>query len=319
MQLEKLKETVAKVLPDVEAVLCYKAGFDPLHAVPLFLRKAEDIENIAWSPLCAQNLASYLPQLKKKKTGVVVKGCDSRAVVQFMQENLIHRENVVVIGIPCEGVVDVARIQEATGQKAIKQVIFDGKGNVSVTTVDGEKSFPISEVSPRKCRTCQYPTPVIYDYLIGEPISSNKPADSVYEDVAEIESLSLQERMEYWKKELDRCIRCYACRNACPMCVCQESCIVESRNPHWMSQKNTIDEKFMFHLIHALHLAGRCIECGECERACPMNIPVAKLKKKINKEMKQLFNYEPGVKAEEKPPMYTFDVEEVTIKEHKLT
>ena len=86
-----------------------------------------------------------------------------------------------------------------------------------------------------------------------------------------------------------------------------------------MSQKSSTDEKVMFHLIHALHLAGRCIECGECERACPMNIPVPKLKKKINKEMKQLFNYEPGVKVDEKPPMYIFDVDEVTIKEHKLT
>lgn len=310
---------MAKVLPEVEAVICYQQGFDPLHAIPLFLRKPEDVEKVTWSPLCAQNLASYLPQLKKKKMAVVVKGCDSRAIVQFMQENLILRENVIVIGIPCEGVVDVAKIQELTGQKAIKDVTFDGKGNVTVKTDGGEKTFSMAEVSARKCKTCQYPTPVVYDHLIGDPIKSDKPAESVYDDVAEIEAMSLSERLEYWKKEFSRCIRCYACRNACPMCVCQESCIVESRNPHWMSQKSSTDEKVMFHLIHALHLAGRCIECGECERACPMNIPVPKLKKKINKEMKQLFNYEPGVKVDEKPPMYIFDVDEVTIKEHKLT
>jgi Na+-translocating ferredoxin:NAD+ oxidoreductase RnfC subunit len=102
------------------------------------------------------------------------------------------------------------------------------------------------------------------------------------------------------------------------MCVCQDSCIAETRDPHWITQKASLDEKLMFHMIHALHLAGRCVECGECERVCPMEIPVAKLKKKINKEMKDLFDYTPGVNPEDKPPMYTFNVDEAKIKEHKL-
>jgi Na+-translocating ferredoxin:NAD+ oxidoreductase RnfC subunit len=75
----------------------------------------------------------------------------------------------------------------------------------------------------------------------------------------------------------------------------------------------------MFHMIHAIHLAGRCTECGECERACPMDIPLGKLKKKINMEMKELFDYVPGTKAEDKPPLYTFKVEEEKIEEHKLS
>ena len=53
----------------------------------------------------------------------------------------------------------------------------------------------------------------------------------------------------------------------------------------------------MFHMIHALHLAGRCTECGECERACPMNIPLGKLKKKINMDMLELFDYVAGRQA----------------------
>ena len=41
-------------------------------------------------------------------------------------------------------------------------------------------------------------------------------------------------------------------------------------------------------------------------------------KKKINAEMKELFNYETGVNPDDKPPMFTFNVDEVKIKEHKL-
>ena len=62
----------------------------------------------------------------------------------------------------------------------------------------------------------------------------------------------------------------------------------------------------MFHLIHALHLAGRCTECGECERACPMGIPLGLLKKKINKEMLDLFGYTAGIDPADKPPLFTF-------------
>jgi formate dehydrogenase (coenzyme F420) beta subunit len=320
MPSESLKEALSKVFSDSDTVICYRQGFDALHATPFFLTTPEQIDQAIWNPVCVHNLAGFLPSLKKtkKKVGIVVKGCDSRTIVQYMEEKLIDRDSVVVIGLPCTGVVSVSKVLEAIGHTPVESIDFDGD-RVVVHTKDGEKTLSLKEVCPDKCTTCRYPTPLVYDHLIGDPITSDVPPEKVYEDVEKIELLPLEERLAYWKKELDRCIRCYACRNACPMCVCRESCVVESRNPHWMSQKTTLDEKFMFHMIHAIHLAGRCVECGECERACPMDIPVAKLKKKINKEMKQLFNYEPGVNPAEKPPMYTFQVDEATIKERKIS
>jgi ferredoxin len=71
-------------------------------------------------------------------------------------------------------------------------------------------------------------------------------------------------------------------------------------------------------MIHGVHLAGRCTGCGECERVCPMEIPVAKIKKKIGMELKQLFDYIPGLNPDDIPPMYTFKVEEAKIEEHEL-
>jgi formate dehydrogenase (coenzyme F420) beta subunit len=315
--LEKLKEIISEALKDVDVVIAYKQGFDKLRATPCFITAPEQIDEIIWNPLCAQNLASYLPSLKKK-VGVLVKGCDSRTIVQYMQEGLIDRNKVVVIGVPCTGVISVRKVLEKINHQLIEDVTFRDKDTILVKTLSGETTISIADVSPDKCKTCLYPTPVLYDHLAGEPVQSDKSPGAVYKDVEEFENKPLEERKAYWEKELDRCIRCYACRNACPMCVCQDSCIAESREPHWISQRSNLTEKFMFHMIHALHLAGRCVECGECERACPMGIPVAMLKKKINADMKELFDYEPGVRVEDKPPMHTFSVEEKKIEEHKL-
>ncbi|MEA4855186.1 4Fe-4S dicluster domain-containing protein, partial [Solidesulfovibrio sp.] len=128
-------------------------------------------------------------------------------------------------------------------------------------------------------------------------------------------AMSVPERMAFWRYHMERCIRCYACRNACPMCVCRDHCIAQSREPHWLTQEDTATEKLFFQVVHAMHLAGRCTECGECQRACPMDIPVLALKKHLNRTIHDLFSYQAGVDPQAIPPLLQFKLEEDNIKE----
>ena len=59
---------------------------------------------------CKTNLARYLPK-RKEKTAIVAKGCDSRALVELIKENQIARDQLVIIGVPCEGLVDLEKLK----------------------------------------------------------------------------------------------------------------------------------------------------------------------------------------------------------------
>jgi L-lactate utilization protein LutB len=74
-----------------------------------------------------------------------------------------------------------------------------------------------------------------------------------------------------------------------------------------------IPEKFLFHFIHAMHLAGRCTECGECERVCPMEIPVTLMKEKLNKIMEEMLGYVAGLDPTAIPPLLTFNPSETGV------
>ena len=314
--LDELKRTMKEKLPELDVIIAWGQGFDPLHATPLFIRDADQVEQAVWNPLCVHNLATYLPWLKDKRVGVLVKGCDSRSVVQLLQEGLIDRDRLTVFGLPCSGVLDLSKVAERMPDDLglVREVDLQ-QDQVKITTAKRTHTLEKRDLLPTKCLVCQYPNPVIADHVFGEERHPADPEQGRYFDLEEMEERSLQERMEYWKQELDRCIRCYACRNACPLCVCQDHCIAQTRDPNWLRQEDTVREKLMFQMIHAMHLAGRCTECGECERACPMGIPVFTFKRQLNRELQELFGYQAGTDPTAVPPLMTFRVDEENIKD----
>ncbi|OHD65562.1 MAG: hypothetical protein A2176_03185 [Spirochaetes bacterium RBG_13_51_14] len=108
-----------------------------------------------------------------------------------------------------------------------------------------------------------------------------------------LEAMSREERWNFWLEEMSNCIKCYACRASCPMCYC-ERCTVDCNQPQWISVPAHALGSLEWHIMRAMHLAGRCVNCGDCTRACPVKIPLALLNQRIIADIVDNF----GEKAE---------------------
>ncbi len=315
--LEELKNIILQALPDLDMVMGWEQGYDALNATPLFIRKPEDVERLIIGPLCVHNLATYLPGLKDKKVGIVVKGCDSRAVIELLQEKLINKDNVTIFGLTCDGVISHNKVRSIIGDIGqIEKVEFD-TNSMNISAGKTDHTIKITDIKMNKCESCKYPNALLFDHFIGTPVDRDDTDQPDHKSVQEFEKLSLDERFAFWKQEMSRCIRCHACRNACSMCVCRNHCVAMTRDPHWLSQENATAENWMFQMIHVMHLTGRCVECGECERACPMDIPLMLLRQQMNKGVREVFDYEAGLDPQGKPPLLTFKIEEDNIPERE--
>jgi ferredoxin len=242
---------------------------------------------------------------------VVLKGCDSRSVISLLQEGIINRERLTILGLPCQGMIDIVKLQKRFNIDKVNRVELDEE-TIMVYTDIIEESFDMSELLYDKCLVCEYPNTLIYDEFIGEK-RQDPPVGETFAQVSKLERMSLEERTAFWEKEFARCIRCNACRNVCPLCYCQNQCLLNTRVPHWTKERVDAQSNRWYHLIRAFHLAGRCTECGECARVCPMRIPINLLPMKMNQELFELFGWRSGIKEDEKPPFMCFKLEEEKI------
>jgi ferredoxin len=162
----------------------------------------------------------------------------------------------------------------------------------------------IAEVLFDGCLACAQHNPIVCDVQMGEEIP-DEPAEEPYAHVRAMEEMSPDERWAWLERELSRCNLCFACRNACPLCYCNV-CFVDRTQPRWLNQTIEPEDKQFYQIMRTFHLAGRCVGCGACSRACPQEINIRLLLDKLRLDTAELYDYVAGVDAEAKPPLTTY-------------
>ncbi len=105
--------------------------------------------------------------------------------------------------------------------------------------------------------------------------------------------MPLDQRWAFWSMELARCVKCYACRAACPLCYCSR-CITDVNQPQWVPVCSDALGNLEWNVVRAMHLAGRCVDCGSCSDACPEGIRLDLLNRTLGQEAMAHFGAAPG-------------------------
>lgn len=307
---EQLKSKAIALLNEgkVASVLGWSYGDFAYDVTPKLFKSQEEIEKgLIYTDFCGANLSKYLVS-KKTDGGVLVflKPCDTYSFNQLLSEHRFERENVYAVAIPCNGMVDINKVKNQV-KGAILSFEEKEEGLFVKTIYNENLLLPYESILLEKCMSCKSKKHVAYDELMGESgdiLESNR-----FDEVARLEGLSPEERFEFWQNELSRCIRCNACRDACPACTC-EKCVFDNPSSGLENKApvNSFEEQ-MFHIIRALHVAGRCTDCGECSRACPQGIPLHLINRKLIKDMNRLYGeYQAGENVGELGPLVNYTV-----------
>ena len=102
-----------------------------------------------------------------------------------------------------------------------------------------------------------------------------------------------------YSDEFSKCIKCYGCHDSCPVYSTKAN---HELNLH---DKGTLPTIPLFHLERFIQMIDSCVNCGQCEDVCPMDIPLSRISHEMNKSIEKMFNYQPGT-SQEKPPLSYF-------------
>lgn len=297
----------------VNRVLGWKRGEFSYDVTPAVFYTVDEMKkDFVFGDFSGANFSKYLVKETKKgeeKVLVFLKPCDTYSFNQLLTEHRFNREKVYAVGIPCDGMVDVNKIKALLGDGVVS--VDDSSDILKVETLyDGVKEVAKDGVLSERCANCKSKKHVAYDELIGD---DGEVLDSKrFDEVAELEAMTADERFAFWQNELSRCIRCNACRDACPACTC-EKCVFDNPNSgvENKSPANSFEEQ-MFHIIRAFHVAGRCTDCGECSRVCPQHIPLHLLNRKFIKDINEFYgDYQAGEVVGNRAPLTNYTKEDI--------
>jgi len=264
----------------VQRVLGWKKGDFEANPEPAFFYTEAELDELVYNKYCATNLSGYMVEAGKKDgvTLVFLKPCDTYSFNQLTKEHRVDRAKAHIVGVGCAGNVKVYEMQDV--------------GYLE------------------RCLSCEKLEHKVFDSLIVDEDIERPGTQGRFAGVLEVEGMNAAERFAFWQGELSKCIRCNACRNACPACNCKK-CVFDSNKFDTAQKANVTQfEEQMFHIIRAYHVAGRCTDCGECARVCPQNIQLQLLNRKFIKDINELYGeFQAGEDAETPGPLTAFNAD----------
>ena len=268
---EELRDRARALLEgqEVDVVIGHGQGNVPEKTTPVFVTSADQVEQLVLNPFCRNNLAAWLTRkdlrARFKRMAIVAREPDVRAVIVLIQESQLEPDAVRLIGVRIDS--------------------------------PGDPDSPVAVL----------PQTTLED-LQKHLNDDFQPRDLTPEQLAQaedLEKLPPAERWAFWRRHLERCLRCHACRQACPMCYC-DRCIAEMNQPQWLDTSAHPLGNFAWNITRAFHLAGRCVNCGECERVCPVDIPLMALNRFLARQVRHHFDYRAGYDVEDYQPLATW-------------
>jgi len=273
---------------EVGMVIGHRAAAPYGRGVPAFVTEPGEAGQLMVGPQCQVGIGKYLldqTRATRGRVAVIGRGCDILAARRLIADNRVAPDQVLLLWVPCAG-------------RAVPEAMAKG-GAVA-----------------RHCLQCDVRLPepgqdgieIIGAHLAGALASASLVGEGCLEATAPRiapagpgADNAGDAGYERWSGWFEHCLRCYACRATCPACNC-DICVLESRSPQWVERSTALPQQFMFHFIRAMDVAGRCVNCGECERACPAGIPLMDLQQLVAADITELFGVErPHVPGEHEP------------------
>ena len=222
------------------------------------------------------------------RIAALLKPCECRAVAELAKINQIDLENVV-LSIGTFGVKD-----------GLVLVTNSDEGQAFAEAIDA-KATELTDARKK---------------AVEEAIEKGEEAYGEQE----AKSREKYDDMATFLGELSPCIKCMNCQNVCPVCYCRECLLyTDAFNPTAGSladkaqRRGTLRmpvETVQFHLTRMAHVMTACVMCGQCQSACPSDIPLVEMYAGINRRIQDLFDYESGRSLEEEPPFTCFSEHE---------